>query len=60
MNLLDLVLVLTAISAAVGGYRLGFLVRVVSWLGLVAGVVLAAALLPSVLRRWLWWARAWA
>lgn len=51
MNLLDLVLVLIAITAAIGGYRLGFLVRAVSWLGLVAGLLLATTLLPGLLRR---------
>ncbi len=51
MNLLDLILVLLAVSAAIGGYRLGFLVRVVSWLGLVAGVLLGAMLLPGLMRR---------
>jgi S1-C subfamily serine protease len=51
VNLLDLLVVLLAISAAVGGYRLGFLTRAVSWLGLIAGVLLGAALLPGLLRR---------
>jgi S1-C subfamily serine protease len=51
MNLLDLILVLLAISAAVGGYRLGLLARVVSWLGLVGGVMIGAVVLPSLMRR---------
>jgi S1-C subfamily serine protease len=51
MNLLDLILVLLAVSAAVGGYRLGLLARVVSWLGLVVGVLLGAALLPDLMGR---------
>jgi S1-C subfamily serine protease len=51
MNLLDLILVLLAISAAVGGYRLGLLARVVSWLGLIAGVLLGAVVLPGLMRR---------
>lgn len=46
MNALDLFLVLLAVLAAVGGYRLGFLTRTVSWLGMAAGFVLAARLLP--------------
>jgi len=51
VNLLDLILLLLAISAAVGGYRLGFLGRLVSWVGLGAGVLLGAAILPELLRR---------
>jgi S1-C subfamily serine protease len=51
VNLLDLLLLLLAISAAVGGYRLGFLGRLLSWLGLVAGVLLGAAILPALMRR---------
>lgn len=50
MNLLDLILVLMAVSAAVGGHRLGLVARVVSWLGLVAGVLLGAAILPELMR----------
>src|SRR4029450_5172534 len=51
MNLLDLILVLLAISAAVGGYRLGLLVRVARWLGLIAGVLRGAGVLPGLMRR---------
>jgi S1-C subfamily serine protease len=38
------------VAAAVGGYRLGFLTRVASWVGLAAGVLVGALVLPSVLR----------
>jgi S1-C subfamily serine protease len=52
VNLLDLFVVLLAVAAAVGGYRLGFFGRVVSWLGLALGFVLGATLLlPFLLRR---------
>jgi S1-C subfamily serine protease len=51
MNVLDLLLVLFAASAATGGYRLGFLARASSWLGLALGVTLGALLLPEVLPR---------
>jgi S1-C subfamily serine protease len=51
VNLLDLLVLLLAVSAAVGGYRLGFVTRAVSWLGLIAGVLLGAALLPGLFRR---------
>ena len=46
--MLDLILVLVAIGAAVGGYRIGFVGRVVSWLGLALGFYLAILFLPSV------------
>lgn len=36
-------------GAAVGGYRLGFLARVASWIGLVLGIALAAWLAPVVM-----------
>lgn len=49
MNLLDAVLVLAAVAAAVGGYRLGFFARAASWAGLALGVVAGARLLPAVL-----------
>ena len=51
MNLFDLILLLLAISAGVGGYRLGLVARLVSWVGLVAGVLLGAAILPALMRR---------
>lgn len=50
MNLLDLVIAVLLVSAAVGGYRLGFVTRVISWFGLLAGVLVAAAILPRVIR----------
>ena len=51
MNFLDLLLLLLAVSAAVGGYRLGFFARVVSWFGLAVGVLIGYAVLPGLLRR---------
>jgi S1-C subfamily serine protease len=51
MNVLDLLLVLFAASAATGGYRLGFLARASSWIGLALGVTVGALLLPEVLPR---------
>jgi S1-C subfamily serine protease len=38
------------VAAAVGGYRLGFLTRVASWVGMAAGLVVGALALPPVLR----------
>lgn len=49
MDLLDAVIVVLAVSAAVGGYRLGFLARVASWIGLAVGLVIAARVLPTVI-----------
>ncbi len=51
MNGLDLVLILLAVAAAVGGWRLGFLTRAVGWIGAGAGLVLAVAVVPALLGR---------
>lgn len=47
----DLVVIIIGVMAAVGGYRLGFVARASSWLGLVIGVIVGANLLPGLLRR---------
>ncbi len=49
MNLLDAVIALVAITAAIGGYRLGFVTRVISWIGMALGLLAAIRLLPFVL-----------
>jgi len=49
--MLDLLLVAAGVAAAVGGYRLGFLARVTSWLGLAVGVLVGSLLLPEIMRR---------
>lgn len=46
MNLLDLILLAMASIAALGGYRLGFLTRTVSWIGMAVGLMLSARTLP--------------
>lgn len=46
MNLLDLVLVGLGATAATGGYRLGFLTRTVSWVGMALGLLVSARSLP--------------
>ena len=46
MNLLDLTLLAMATLAATGGYRLGFLTRTVSWIGMALGLFVAARSLP--------------
>lgn len=48
MNLLDLVVVAAAVIAAVGGYRMGFIGRVISWVGLAVGFYVAVRFLPAV------------
>lgn len=50
MNALDIVIVVVMIAGAVGGYRLGFVARVTSWVGLAAGIVVGAVLLPRLIR----------
>ncbi len=52
MNVLDVVVIVLAIAAAIGGYRLGFLARAVSWIGLALGIYAAARFLPAIVR-WL-------
>src|SRR5687768_16102544 len=39
------------VTAAVGGYRLGFLARALSWAGMGLGIIIAARFLPNVLQR---------
>jgi S1-C subfamily serine protease len=46
VSVLDLLFILLAVAAVVGGYRLGFVTRVVSWIGLALGLVVAVRLLP--------------
>ena len=50
MNLFDLTILAATGAAALGGWRLGFLARVVSWVGLALGLFVAARFLPSVVR----------
>lgn len=50
MNTLDVVVVGLALGAAVGGYRLGFLARATSWIGMGLGLLVGTRLLPPVLR----------
>jgi S1-C subfamily serine protease len=51
VNVLDVVLVVLAILAAVAGYRLGFVARATSWAGLALGVTVGALALPPLLRQ---------
>nr|MDQ3574783.1 CvpA family protein [Actinomycetota bacterium] len=47
MNLLDGLILATVGVVALGAYRLGFLARALSWLGLGVGIFLGALLLPT-------------
>ena len=49
MNLFDLLIVLVLIASGVGGYRLGFVTRVSSWIGLALGIVVAAWAVPKLM-----------
>lgn len=51
MNGLDWFLLAMTVAAAVGGCRLGFVTRVTSWSGMLAGIALGATLLPRHRRR---------
>ena len=48
MNAFDVGALIVAALAALGGWRIGFLSRVASWLGLAAGLYLAVRYLPSI------------
>lgn len=47
---LDFLILLSLASAVVGGYRLGFLARVTSWLGLALGIAVGVFFLDDVAR----------
>jgi S1-C subfamily serine protease len=47
--LFDLVIVVLVVLLALGGYRLGFVARVASWVGLGIGILVAAFVAPRVL-----------
>jgi S1-C subfamily serine protease len=51
MSAFDLVLAVVAAMAVWGGYRLGFITRVASWVGLALGLVVAVRLAPPFLER---------
>jgi S1-C subfamily serine protease len=51
MSILDVLLLALAAGAVVGGYRLGFVTRVVSWIGLALGLVVAVRLAPALVER---------
>ena len=51
MNLLDVGIIVLIVSATAGGWRLGLIARVASWIGALGGVYLAMRLLPIVIRQ---------
>lgn len=51
MNFLDLLLLILAILAAIGGWKLGFLRRLSGWLGAGVGLGLAILVLPELTNR---------
>ncbi len=50
MNAFDIGILVAAGLAALGGWRMGFLARVFSWLGLGAGLYVAVRFLPDVVK----------
>jgi len=48
VNALDLVVVVLAFGAAVGGWRLGFIARALGWVGVGVGLVFASRFVPRV------------
>lgn len=49
LNLLDLLLLLVTLGAISGGFRLGFVARAASWVGLAIGVTIATWTVPTSL-----------
>lgn len=49
LNLLDLLLLVTAVAAISGGLRLGFVARAASWVGLAIGIGIATWTVPTAL-----------
>lgn len=49
MDILDLIVVVAALVAALAGYQMGFLARIVSWIGLAGGFYVAARFLPQAI-----------
>jgi S1-C subfamily serine protease len=48
MNALDAVVVLAAIAAAIGGWRFGFVARVLAWAGVALGLMIGIHFVPGV------------
>lgn len=50
LQYLDWFVIISCLVAASGGYKLGLVTRLASWVGVVLGLVLAFKVLPSILR----------
>ncbi|HEX2849467.1 MAG TPA: MarP family serine protease [Acidimicrobiales bacterium] len=50
MNLLDVLVIVGIVSAALGGYRVGLLARAASWAGLAVGFYVGLRMVPTALR----------
>ncbi|MEY2446836.1 MAG: hypothetical protein QOH79_312 [Acidimicrobiaceae bacterium] len=48
MDTLDLIVIALAIAAGVGGWRLGFVARAASWIGMGLGIYIATRFLPAL------------
>jgi S1-C subfamily serine protease len=48
LNALDIVVVVLAVGAAIGGWRLGFAARVLAWAGVVAGLAIGVHFVPHI------------
>ena len=46
--MLDVIIITLAVSAAIGGWRLGFVARSFSWVGLALGVLVATRIIPVI------------
>lgn len=46
--MLDFIILVLVVSAAIGGWRLGFVARASSWIGLALGVFLATRVIPMI------------
>jgi S1-C subfamily serine protease len=49
MDLLDGLLIALAAMAAIGGWRVGFVARAFSWVGMTLGIFLASRILPNII-----------
>ncbi len=48
MNFLDAVIVVASLAAAIGGWRFGFVARVLAWAGVAAGLMIGIRFVPGV------------
>jgi S1-C subfamily serine protease len=48
LNALDVVVLVLAVGAAIGGWRLGFAARVLGWAGVVAGLAVGVQFVPRI------------